>query len=86
MIYDAVKSLILAAPKEEVRNEIRQVIESDLHTHGFTLDFLDIVKTGRRIWVDVYIISPEDIILPSILAGLVSMIVSVWVCKLAERK
>ncbi len=30
--------------------------------------------------------SPEDIILPSIFAGLISMIVSVLVCKLAERK
>ncbi len=30
--------------------------------------------------------SPEDIILPSILAGIISMIISVWVCKLYERK
>ena len=30
--------------------------------------------------------SPESIIIPSILAGLVSMIVSVWVCRFYERK
>lgn len=56
MIYEAVRSLILAAPKEEVRDEIRAVIEDGLDKHGIKVDFLDIVKTGRRIWVDVYII------------------------------
>lgn len=30
--------------------------------------------------------SPEDIIIPSIIAGLVSMIISVFVCKIYERK
>ena len=56
MIYEAVRSLILAAPKEEARDEIRAVIEGELEEHGIEVDFLDIVKTGRRIWVDVYII------------------------------
>ena len=39
-----------------------------------------------KIRTDLGSSSPENIILPSILAGLISMIVSVWVCKLAERK
>ena len=56
MIYEAVRSLILAAPKENVRDEIRAVIEGELDRHGIQVDFLDIVKTGRRMWIDVYII------------------------------
>jgi len=56
MIYDAVRSLILAAPKEEMREEIRNIIESELKEHKLQIDFLDIVRTGRRIWIDVYII------------------------------
>lgn len=60
MIYEAIRSLVLAAPKEEMRENIRQVIEEELKTHNYRLDFLDIVKTGRRIWIDVYIISPSD--------------------------
>ena len=39
-----------------------------------------------KIRTDLGSTSPENIILPSILAGLISMIVSVWICKLAERK
>lgn len=60
MIYEAVRSLILAAPKEEVRDEIRKVIEAEVTPYGYHLDFLDTVKTGRRIWVDVYLIFPSD--------------------------
>ena len=56
MIYEAVRSLILAAPGEEVRGEIRTVIEGGLDKYDIKVDFLDIVKTGRRIWIDVYII------------------------------
>lgn len=60
MIYEAVRSLILAAPKEEIRDEIRTVIEGQLKPYGYQLDFLDIVKTGRRIWVDAYLLFPSD--------------------------
>lgn len=56
MIIEAVRSLILAAPCEEARDKIRAVIEGELGKHDIKVDFLDIVKTGRRIWVDVYII------------------------------
>ena len=62
MIYEAVRSLILAAPKEEVRDEIRKVIDEELQHYDYHLDFLDIVKTGRRIWVDVYLLFPTDTI------------------------
>lgn len=42
--------------------------------------------TVIKIRSDLGSVSPEDIILPSIVAGLVSMIISVWVCKFYERK
>ena len=38
------------------------LIEKELEKHNCKLDFLDIVKTGRRIWVDVYIVSPSNIL------------------------
>ena len=60
MICEAVRSLILAAPKDEICDEIRKVIEDELEDYDYHLDFLDIVKTGRRIWVDVYLLFPSD--------------------------
>lgn len=42
--------------------------------------------TVIKIRSDLGSVSPESIIIPSIVAGLVSMIASVWVCKFYERK
>ena len=42
--------------------------------------------TVIKIRSDLGSVSPEDIILPSILSGLISMVISVWVCKFYERK
>lgn len=42
--------------------------------------------TVIKVRSDLGSVSPESIIIPSIAAGLVSMVVSVWVCKFFERK
>ena len=42
--------------------------------------------TVIKVRSDLGSVSPNDIILPSIAAGLISMAVSVWICKLFERK
>lgn len=42
--------------------------------------------TVIKIRSDLGSVSPENIILPSIISGLISMIISVWVCKFYERK
>lgn len=42
--------------------------------------------TVIKVRSDLGSVSPESIIIPSIAAGLVSMIASVWVCKFFERK
>ena len=60
MIYEAVKSLILAAPGKDITDTVRQEIENQLAMYNYKLDFLDIIKTGRRIWVDVYVIFPAE--------------------------
>lgn len=62
MIWDAVKSLILLAPKEEVIEHIRDIIGSELTKHNIKIDFLDIVKTGRKVWIDVYIVQDSDLL------------------------
>ena len=62
MIWDAVKSLILIAQKEEVVEKIRSLTNDTLQKYKFNIDFLDIVKTGRKVWIDVYITQKEDLI------------------------
>lgn len=54
---------------------------------ALTMSMIQLVPiTVIKIRSDLGSISPEDIILPSIIAGLISMIISVWVCKFYERK
>lgn len=62
MIWDALKSLILLAPKEEVVEHIRSLTNEILYKYDFDMDFLDIVKTGRKVWIDVYVTHKDDMI------------------------
>lgn len=58
MIRDSVRSLILVAPDPEMLENVRNIAETELCKHNMTVDFLDIVKTGRRTWIEIYIL-PE---------------------------
>lgn len=60
MVLDALKSLVLFAPKNEIIQHIREVAESSLSQRGYKISFLDIIKTGRKIWIETYIIKDED--------------------------
>lgn len=62
MIWDAIKSLILAAPGKDVMEQIRSKVEDILKGYDLYIDFLDVVKTGRKIWVDVYITQKDDML------------------------
>lgn len=54
---------------------------------ALTMSMIQLVPiTVIKVRSDLGSAAPEDIILPSIVAGLVSMIVSVWVCKFFERQ
>lgn len=62
MIWDALKSLILLAPKKEVVDHVRDMINETFQDFGFSIDFLDIVKTGRKVWIDIYVVQEDDLI------------------------
>ena len=54
---------------------------------ALTMSMIQLVPiTVIKVRSDLGSDAPDDIILPSIAAGLISMAVSVWICKLCERK
>lgn len=54
---------------------------------ALTMSMLQLLPvTVIKVRSDLGSASPEDIIIPSIIAGLASMIISVFVCKIYERK
>ena len=54
---------------------------------ALTMSMIQLVPiTVIKVRSDLGSAAPDDIILPSIAASLISMAVSVWICKLCERK
>lgn len=62
MVRDSVKSLILAAPKPELIEHVREIAAYELSQYGIQITFLDMIKTGRKIWVDIYITKKDDLL------------------------
>ncbi len=62
MIWEALKGLVLFAPKKEIRDEISKDATQVLSKYGYYINFFDVIKTGRKYWVDIYIVMDTDTI------------------------
>lgn len=62
MIILSIKELILFAPKDEIMTEIRRIVEKHMVSSTYKLQFLDVIQTGRKTWVEIYISSETDLI------------------------
>ncbi|MDO5292309.1 MAG: cation diffusion facilitator family transporter [bacterium] len=60
MIGISLKELVLFAPKKEIMDEIRMISEQRLISYSYELTFLDVIQTGRKTWVELYISSEDD--------------------------
>ena len=54
MIVDSLRSLVLFAPDEEIKSKVTEICEGVLNREGCELTYLDLIKTGRKIWADLY--------------------------------
>lgn len=62
MFIEGIKNLILFAPKKEIMDDVRTVVESCLEGHSMKVNFLDVIKTGRKVWVEVYFEQDDDMV------------------------
>ena len=60
MIFVNLKNLVLFAPDEHIMNEIRQIAEKHMDKVYYDIEFLDVIQTGRKTWVELYITSHND--------------------------
>lgn len=61
-IRDNVKELLLfSAPKEQV-DHVRGIAKEALQPYGARITFLEVVTTGRKTWIEIYIQDAEDTI------------------------
>lgn len=57
----AVRELVLMAPSEEKINEIRSLARQVLRNYPYEVDFVDAVRTGRKLWIEFYVTTEGDI-------------------------
>lgn len=70
MIIVNLKSLVLFAPEEEIMYMIRHVAEHHMDKVHYDIEFLDVIQTGRKTWVEIYMTSHNNLINTTILLQL----------------
>ncbi len=62
LFVEAVKNLVLFAPDHDTSGSIRRICEDVLTPYGIYINFLDVIKTGRKYWIDIYFVCDKDLI------------------------
>ncbi len=60
LFIESIKNLILFAPDSETSTKIRDICADKLDDYHCYINFLDVIKTGRKLWIEVYFVSDKD--------------------------
>lgn len=61
-VITGVRDLMLIPPEEETIDDIKETIEPIIGVYGHKNLYYDIVRTGRKLWISVYISFEKDIV------------------------
>lgn len=59
-VITGLRDLFLLPPEEETITEIKETVEPILAAYGYEKLYYDIVRTGRKLWISVYITFDRD--------------------------
>lgn len=59
-IIHGFRELVLFAPDEETMATVHAAVDQVLEQYPFTCSFLDVIQTGRKVWIEVYV-SPDEV-------------------------
>lgn len=62
MIIESGRNLILFAPKEELVKNIEKICRQKCSAYESEVTFIDIIKTGRMLWIEVYFDTNKEFI------------------------
>lgn len=62
LFIESINNLILFAPDNKTTEDIKSIVEEELKEHDCYVNFLDIIKTGRKIWIEIYFVVDKDLI------------------------
>lgn len=60
MVIEAFRNLVLFAPEKETIQEIKEIVTKKIEKYPYEVTFYDIVRTGRKIWIELYIKSDNS--------------------------
>lgn len=60
MILESLRSLVLFAPEKEVFSKIDEVCIQRMAAYDCEVTFTDVIKTGRKIWIQVFFTHNDD--------------------------
>ncbi len=60
MVIESFRSLLLYAPEPETMEEIKDIVNKKIEKYPYEVTFYDIVRTGRKIWIELYIKSDSS--------------------------
>lgn len=75
-IRTGLRDIFLIAPEEETVDEIKNIVDPILDANGYHHLYYDIVRTGRKLWISVYITFDRDEISISCLRIMQSLIIN----------
>lgn len=59
-VVTGIRDLLLLPPEEETVQEIKDIVEPIISEYNWTNLYYDIVRTGRKLWISVYITMDKD--------------------------
>jgi len=54
------RQMMLFSPPDDVMNKIRSVVNNALEGYPYKAAFIDVIQTGRKTWIEVYLNETED--------------------------
>lgn len=62
MVIESVRNLILFAPKEDLVKSIEKICREKCSAYGSEVTFMDVIKAGRMLWIEVYFDTNKEFI------------------------
>ncbi len=62
MIRESIKNIVLFAPEDEIVKEIKKCASEAFDDYAYEITFYDIIQTGRKLWIELYVKSPSNML------------------------
>lgn len=62
LIISSFRNILLIAPNSETIENVRNIIDEEVEKTNFVVTFHEVIQTGRKLWIDVYFKSKDEML------------------------